>query len=203
MRRFLLTFSCLAGVLLATDVCVARAQEANGTTATGDSEVTWDQVRAVFQKRCFACHRGEQARGALDLSSVAAIRAGGSTGAAVISGKPEESLIYVLPAQLETPRMPPSGNKLPQRELDLIHAWISGGLSEKTAAVPAKTATATTAVRAPAKRPTAATNAKLSTLTPDMVLQQSIREPVTAPAATRPVRQQIRPVAALATSPTS
>ncbi len=203
MRRFLLTFSCLAGVLLTTDRCIARAQEANGTAATGDSEVTWDQVRAVFQKRCFACHRGEQARGSLDLSSVAAIRAGGSTGAAVISGKPEESLIYVLPAHLETPRMPPSGNKLPQRELDLIHAWISGGLSEKTAAIPAKTATATTAVRAPAKRPTAATNAKLSTLTPDMVLQQSIREPVTAPAATRPVRQQIRPVAALATSPTS
>ena len=131
MRRFLLLLSCFAGVIVVADARSVPGQDATASAVAGDSEVTWDQVRAVFQKRCFACHRGEQARGALDLSSVAAIRAGGSTGAAVISGKPEESLIYVLPAHLETPRMPPSGNKLPQRELDLIHSWISGGLSEK------------------------------------------------------------------------
>ena len=41
------------------------AQEPAATTAA--DEVTWDEVRGVFQKRCFACHRGEQARGGLDL----------------------------------------------------------------------------------------------------------------------------------------
>ena len=60
------------------------AQEAQ-VPATSDVEVTWDQVRAVFQKRCFACHRGEQARGGLDLSAVAAIKAGATSGASVVS----------------------------------------------------------------------------------------------------------------------
>ena len=204
MRRFLLLLSCFAGVIVVADARSVPGQDATASAVAGDSEVTWDQVRAVFQKRCFACHRGEQARGALDLSSVAAIRAGGSTGAAVISGKPEESLIYVLPAHLETPRMPPSGNKLPQRELDLIHSWISGGLSEKTAATTVAVKTATAAVRIPAKRPTEAmTTAKLFTLTPEMVLPRVKTKPDSIPPAARPVKPQLRPVTALASSPVS
>ncbi len=103
----------------------ARSQEA------APSEVTWDQVRPVFQKRCFACHRGEQARGGLDVSTVAGIKSGSTSGAAVVSGKPEESMIYTLPAHLGNPQMPPNSAKLPQRELDLIFGWIQGGMSEK------------------------------------------------------------------------
>ncbi|MFM7168325.1 MAG: c-type cytochrome domain-containing protein [Planctomycetaceae bacterium] len=204
MRRFLLTLCWIAGVVIAANGPRGFAQDANAPAVAGDAEVTWDQVRAVFQKRCFACHRGEQARGALDLSSVAAIRAGGSTGAAVISGKPEESLIYVLPAHLETPRMPPSGNKLPQRELDLIHAWISGGLSEKPAATAPQAKTATVAARVPAKRPAEATTAaKLSALTPEMVLPRENVKPAFIRATARPVKPQLRPVTALASSPAS
>ena len=108
---------------------------------TAPSEVTWDQVKPVFQKRCFACHRGEQSRGGLDLSSVAGIKAGSTSGAAVVSGKPEESMVFTLPSHLENPQMPPNSAKLPQRELDLIYGWIQGGMSEKI------TAATTTAAR--------------------------------------------------------
>ncbi|MFM7920576.1 MAG: hypothetical protein ACKPJJ_10140, partial [Planctomycetaceae bacterium] len=73
-----MTLCWIAGVVIAANGPRGFAQDANAPAVAGDAEVTWDQVRAVFQKRCFACHRGEQARGALDLSSVAAIRAGGS-----------------------------------------------------------------------------------------------------------------------------
>lgn len=204
MRGYLLKFNLLAVVLLLATWPAACAQDGSAAVAAGDSEVTWDQVRAIFQKRCFACHRGEQARGALDLSSVAAIRAGGSSGAAVISGKPEESLIYLLPAHLETPRMPPSGNKMPQRELDVIHGWISGGLSEKIAAVSPAAASTVVAVRTPVKRPAAAaTVGKLSALTAEMVLPRNAGAKTTKPVMVRPVRQQLRPVTSLAASPTS
>ena len=120
---------------------IAVCQDASG------SEVTWDQVRPVFQKRCFACHRGEQARGGLDLSSVASIKAGSTSGAAIVSGKPEESMVYTLPAHLENPQMPPNSAKMPQRELDLIFGWIQGGLSER---VTVATTTATNRPTRPA-----------------------------------------------------
>lgn len=204
MRGNLLKSSLLASVLLVANLPAATAQDGAAAIAGGGSEVTWDQVRAIFQKRCFTCHRGEQARGALDLSNVAAIKAGGSSGAAVISGKPEESLIYLLPAHLETPRMPPSGTKMPQRELDLIHAWISGGLSEKSLAVFPEVTTSTVAIRTLARRPSAAvTVEKFSTLTAEMVMPKHTGTALTRPVTVRPIRQQLRPVTALAASPTS
>ncbi len=113
----------LAAILPAHSTVFAQAPESK--------EVTWDQVKPVFQKRCFACHRGEQSRGGLDLSTVGGIKAGSTSGAAVVAGKPEQSMIYTLPAHLENPQMPPNSAKLPQRELDLIYGWIQGGLSEK------------------------------------------------------------------------
>jgi mono/diheme cytochrome c family protein len=170
-------------------------------------EVTWDEVRGVFQKRCFACHRGEQARGGLDLSTVAAIQAGSTSGAAVVSGKPEQSLIYTLPAHLEDPKMPPNGTKLPQRELDLISRWIAGGMSEKVRDRGAESKPDTTRVRAArplrpgstalAAKPRQATSAMASP-----VAEKAIAEPG-KPVFAKPVRQQRRVVTALAASPTS
>ena len=116
------------------------------------SEVTWDQVRPVFQKRCFACHRGEQARGGLDVSTVAGIKAGSTSGAAVVSGKPEESMIYTLPSHLENPQMPPNSAKMPQRELDLIFGWIQGGLSERVTAATTATKSSRTSMNRPRPR---------------------------------------------------
>jgi hypothetical protein len=176
------------------------------------SEVTWDEVRGVFQRRCFACHRGEQSRGGLDLSTVASIQAGSTSGAAVVSGKPEQSLIYTLPAHLEDPKMPPNGAKLPQRELELISRWILGGLSEKVRepavdVKPHSTRTRsarptrprmTAAVKAQAKQPAGAAAAAVTAVTNEK-RQPGIVQPLFA----KPVRQQHRAVTALAASPTS
>ncbi len=51
----------------------------------------------------------------------------------MVSGKPEQSLLFTLPAHMENPRCPPSGNRIPQSELDLISGWIAGGFAERTA----------------------------------------------------------------------
>jgi hypothetical protein len=97
-------------------------------TGGGDSQtVTYEQVRGVFKKHCQACHNDDRERGGLDLSTIEGIKAGGASGAVVVSGKPDESLLYTLAAQLETPRMPPNKPKIPQRELDLIRRWIEAG----------------------------------------------------------------------------
>ena len=207
LLRFLLT------LVLATPL--TNAQEPQ--TATPESpEVTWDQVRAVFQKRCFTCHRGEQARGGLDLSSVAAIQAGATSGASVVPGKPEESLIYTLPAHLENPKMPPNGNRLPQRELDLIQQWILGGLSEKVL-TPASTAMPTrqSAATRPLTRPLtpllvkpanpATQPALTNTLTPTSDSSDSTHplRPQPTPVFAKPIRHQKQMITAIATSPVS
>lgn len=202
---FLLTF------LLATPLTDAQEQQ---TATPGSSEVTWDQVRAVFQKRCFACHRGEQARGGLDLSSVASIRAGATSGASVVSGKPEESLIYTLPAHLENPKMPPNGSRLPQRELDLIQQWILGGLSEKVltpadSTLPKRESAATRPMTRPLKplrgNPANPRTRPVLTRTPESNHPDSTQlpPPLPNPVFAKPVRHQRHMITAIASSPVS
>ncbi len=170
------------------------------------TEVTWDQVKPVFQKRCFACHRGEQARGGLDLSSVGGIKAGSTSGVAVVSGKPEESMIYTLPAHLEKPNMPPNRAKIAQRELDLIFGWIQGGLSER---VTAATATSANSSRPMAMRPsptvsrTKMSHADASKNSAKTTPAGTSTSLIGAEAPARIVRRQSYVVTALATSPTA
>src|SRR5262245_37831588 len=95
--------------------------------------VTYDQVRPVFRKHCVTCHNQDRARGDLNLSSLDGIKAGSSSGAAVVPRKPDESPIYLSAAHVEDPKMPPNSPKIPQRELDLVRRWIEGGLAERSA----------------------------------------------------------------------
>ena len=113
----------------------AEATGANTQSPTVNSEATdivyWDQVSSVLQKRCYACHRGDQPRGGLDVSSLAAVESGSASGPVVVSGQPLRSPLFLLPAHIEEPMMPPNSPRMPQRELDLIQNWISGGLQTR------------------------------------------------------------------------
>ncbi|MCS6865212.1 MAG: c-type cytochrome domain-containing protein [Gemmataceae bacterium] len=89
-------------------------------------------VQPILAKRCGKCHSGDRPRGELDLSSFANLMQGGISGKVVISGKPEESLLYTLTAHLEDPKMPPNSPKIPQTEIDTLRQWIAAGLVEKS-----------------------------------------------------------------------
>lgn len=99
--------------------------------AAADPVVTFDDVKPIFKKHCGNCHNAERPRGDLDLSTHAAVMAGGISGKVVAEGKPEGSMLYTLTAHLEDPKMPPNSPKIPQRELDTIKKWIVDGLREK------------------------------------------------------------------------
>jgi hypothetical protein len=110
--------------------------------------VTFDKdVKPIFKKHCVSCHNPERARGELDLSSFAGVMVGGMSGKVAITGKPDDSPLYLHPAHLADPKMPPGKPKISQRELDLIRDWIAGGVVEKSAAT-AATAVPMTAVSA-------------------------------------------------------
>ena len=83
------------------------------------------------------------ARGDLNLSSIEGIKAGSSSGVSVVPHKPDESLVYLLPAHLEDPKMPPNSSKFRSVSFDLIRRWIEGGLIERsTTAKPPSTSSA-------------------------------------------------------------
>src|SRR5690242_4682547 len=51
------------------------------------------RVRPLFVEHCGECHGDGRAKGGLRLTSGDAFRRGGDSGAAVIAGKPDESLL--------------------------------------------------------------------------------------------------------------
>ena len=110
-----------------------QAQDAtkSADAAAIDEVVYWDQARAVLQKRCFACHRGDQPRGGLDTTSLSGLNAGSTSGAVIVSGLPLKSPLFLLAAHLEEPTMPPNSPRMPQRELDVLQKWIEHGLQTR------------------------------------------------------------------------
>jgi WD40 repeat protein len=128
----------------------------------------------------------------------------------VVPGKPDESLIYTLPAHLENPKMPPNAARLPQRELDLVFGWIQGGLSERvTVAEKSSTRPVRPVNLQPRPRPISGRPASPgpgNTVTPKTMEAADTPEPdqpTTNLPAVKIVPRQTHVVTALATSPTA
>jgi hypothetical protein len=68
------------------------------------------RVRPLFVERCYKCHAGKKHNGGLSLETRAGWQAGGDRGPAVISGKPDESLLIQAVRYLNDDlQMPPDG----------------------------------------------------------------------------------------------
>jgi hypothetical protein len=89
-------------------------------------------VQPILRKRCAGCHNSERPRGELDLTTYAAVIAGGSSGKVAVPGSLEDSPLYSQSSHLEEPFMPPNAPRIPQTELDIIRRWIEGGLHESS-----------------------------------------------------------------------
>ena len=97
-----------------------------------------DDIIPVFEQSCNSCHNPDRARGGLDLTSINAILAGGSSGEVSLPGDPEGSLLYLLPARLQEPHMPPRGEKIEKSQLLLIKNWIAQGMLPTASGKPMK-----------------------------------------------------------------
>jgi hypothetical protein len=84
-----------------------------------------EHVAPVLKKHCNGCHNSEETRGDLDLTSFAALMTGGTSGPVVVPGRPDESLLFLLAAHRESPRMPPGNRpRIPARDLEVLERWI-------------------------------------------------------------------------------
>jgi hypothetical protein len=85
------------------------------------------KIRPVLVEHCYSCHsnNAETIQGGLKLDTRANLRQGGDSGAAVVPGSPEESLLLSA-LRYESLEMPPKG-KLPESVAADFAMWIAQG----------------------------------------------------------------------------
>jgi hypothetical protein len=88
------------------------------------------RIRPVLVRHCYECHSAEAVRdgnlkGGLQLDTRAGIRGGGDSGAAVVPGMAEESLLLAA-LRYDTFEMPPRG-RLPAAVIADFERWIQNG----------------------------------------------------------------------------
>ncbi len=97
-----------------------------------------DHIKPIFRQHCFTCHNQGESKGGLALDSNGAIMTGGGSGEIVSAGDPQASRLYQLIAHTDEPAMPPEQDKIPQAQIDLVAAWITGGMLENMGSKAAK-----------------------------------------------------------------
>jgi mono/diheme cytochrome c family protein len=83
------------------------------------------KIRPVLAEKCFRCHGDNKQESSLRLDSRAGALKGGDSGAAVVPGKPEDSLL-IEAIKYESFEMPPSG-KLPDEQIAAMEVWVRMG----------------------------------------------------------------------------
>ena len=77
-------------------------------------------ILPILERRCIACH-GDNPQGGLKLGTPGELLRGGQSGAAIVPGYPDRSLML---AKIVSGQMPLGGQRLPETEIDAIRLWI-------------------------------------------------------------------------------
>ncbi len=109
-------------VLLGSACIAARA-----ATAEPDAKPAAD-VFAVLEAHCVKCHGGEKTKGGLDLVTREALMLGGESGAAIVPGKPDASLLIHTVRHEKDPHMPHKEAKLADADIAKLTEWVKAGV---------------------------------------------------------------------------
>lgn len=123
--------SGLAGIALAGLSTMTYGEE----TVPGDAQPKInfeDHIKPIFRQHCLNCHNQSEAKGGLALDSMTAVMSGGGSGEIVYDGDHEGSRLWQLIAHEDTPVMPPGQDKMPEEQINLVAAWIQGGMLENS-----------------------------------------------------------------------
>ena len=92
----------------------------------GQSEFFEKKIRPVLAK-CSGCHGEQVQMGSLQLTTVAGLMKGASTGPIVVKGDPEKSRLIQAVSYQSQIKMPPTG-KLPDDEIQALREWVNMGV---------------------------------------------------------------------------
>src|SRR6266446_1926707 len=86
------------------------------------------RIRPVLSAKCYACHNAATKLGGLQLTSRAALLAGGKSGPAITPGNSETSLLIRAITQSDPKlKMPMAGEKLTGQEIADFSSWVQAG----------------------------------------------------------------------------
>ena len=87
------------------------------------------EVEPILRDRCLECHShaGGKMKGGLTLDARSGWEQGGDGGAAVVPGKPEESLLMRMVRWEDEDHQMPPGGKLPEEEIAVLERWVREG----------------------------------------------------------------------------
>ena len=111
--------SLLLGIFLGLCRVVTQADDAHDTFEKS--------VRPVLLGTCFKCHGGQKVSGGLRVDSREALLKGGESGAALVPGKPDESLLVKAIRRHEDVSAMPPGKALAAPQVEAIAQWIAAG----------------------------------------------------------------------------
>jgi cytochrome c553 len=115
----------LEGVILVSLVGWGQRSGAWGDEPS-TAEFFEKDIRPVLVEICQSCHGAEKSKGGLKLVDRAAILRGGDSGAAIVPGKPDESLVIRAVRYLDEPKMPPK-KKLTDTQVAKLERWVAMG----------------------------------------------------------------------------
>ena len=107
----------LAGLALGGDA-------GNAPCRAEDTPPDFDrEVAPLLVRRCFDCHNATDAKGSLNLTTAKSATAGGDSGAGLVAGKVDDSLLW---QRVRDDEMPPK-KPLTAAEKSVLKRWIAGG----------------------------------------------------------------------------
>ncbi|WP_422929993.1 DUF1553 domain-containing protein [Singulisphaera sp. PoT] len=120
---------CLGAYCASAGSGSAFGQEAAPAPAPSPEQVQFfeSRIRPTLVTHCTKCHGEEKQKGGLRVDSRTAMIEGGDSGAAIVPGNPEESLLVgAINHGDDGPKMPPS-KKLAARDIADLTQWIKIG----------------------------------------------------------------------------
>ena len=123
------------GVLgfLVSILTAPAAEPTPAPLAPADVQFFENKIRPLLATKCYKCHSREadKVRGGFLLDSREGLLEGGSTGPAIVLGKPDDSLL-IRAIRYEDPdlQMPPKGEKLSDREIADLMGWDEKHVAE-------------------------------------------------------------------------
>lgn len=100
------------------------------------AEIRYEQhVAPILQRRCARCHGPQEAESGLRLDRRSSLLRGGDLGEpTVVPGKPKRSFLMLVVQGEADIVMPPEGEPLSDREIEILRRWIAAGAKMPTAA---------------------------------------------------------------------
>jgi hypothetical protein len=118
--------ACLLG-LVSESSAEQATSSAEPATSSADQQLRFfeQRIRPLLVAKCYECHADDKVEGGLRLDLANSITKGGDSGAVIVPGQPDESLL-VAAIRYKELEMPPDEPLSEQEQADLVR-WIKSG----------------------------------------------------------------------------